>query len=237
MIFASIHIKEKIKVLTLILCLVSCAVATAQEYRYELGGMAGASMYMGDANQSSLTKGWNPAGGVVFRNNLNFRWAIKANLLMGKVSGNTANFDNVYPNKTQISFDRMFYELGGHIEFNFLPYSDKYSYLGTSKISPYLLTGLGLTMAPGDGRTFFGINFPLGIGVKYKLKNKLNIGAEFVSHRLFSDSFDARSYGDITLEDPYSIKSGIFKNKDWYNTFLISITWEFGIRDYRCIGD
>lgn len=236
MIFASKTKIEKFKVIILILCLTNCVTVVAQEYQYEIGGMAGMSMYMGDANQSSLITGWNPAGGLVFRNNLNFRWALKTNLLIGKISGNTANTKNVFPNHAQASFNRAFFELGGHVEFNFLPYSDKFAYLNTSKISPYLFTGLGVTLAPGDGRTFFGLNLPLGAGVKYKVKNRLNLGLEIAVHKLFRDSFDTTFYpDDFGLDNPYNIKSGLFKNKDWYNTLLFSVTWEFGLRDRRCM--
>lgn len=212
----------------------NCAVAMAQEYRYELGGMAGTSLYLGDANETAYFKGMNPAGGVVFRNNLNFRWATQTHLLAGKISGDTKNGKNVFPNNSQIAFDRTFFELGGQMEFNFLPYSDKFAYLNTSKISPYLLAGLGLTLATGKNQTFFGINFPLGVGVKYKLANKLNIGVEYAVHRLINDGLDAPDSRGWNLNNPYGVSQGLLKNKDWYNTLLFSITWEFGLRDGRC---
>jgi opacity protein-like surface antigen len=216
--------------------LFGCATAVAQEYRYEIGGMAGASMYLGDANETSLFQGLNPAGGLLFRNNLDFRWALKADLLMGKVAGDTKNGQNVFPDQAQVAFERTFFELGGQMEFNFLPYSDKYSYLNTSKISPYLFAGLGLTLATGEN-TFFGLNFPLGIGVKYKLRNKVNIGVEYAVHRLFNDSFDAPDSKGFNLDNPYQVQQGLFKNKDWYNTLLFSISWEFGLKDERCKTD
>ena len=215
------------------------ATAVAQEYRYEIGGMAGMSMYMGDANQTSLFQGWNPAAGLVFRNNLNFRWALKTNLLVGKVSGDTKNTENVFPNHAQTAFSRTFVGLGGQMEFNFLPYSDKFAYLNTSKIAPYLLAGLGLTLAPGGDQTFFGPHFSLGVGVKYKIRNRLNLGLEYAVNRLFSDAFDApySKEKEFNLDNPYQIQSGLFKNNDGYNTLLFSITWEFGLRDGRCTTD
>lgn len=227
------YIIGKIKVSLMIFFIIMSATAVAQEYKYEIGGMGGMSMYMGDANQLSLLKGWNPSAGVIFRNNLNFRWAVKADLLAGKISGNTKNTENVFPENAQTSFSRTFFEAGGHIEFNFLPYSDKFAYLNTSKITPYIFTGLGVNLASG-GETFFGLNLPLGIGVKYKIKNRLNLGLEFAVHKLFGDDFDSPKKDGFNLDNPYDIKSGFFKNKDWYNTLLISITWDFGLKDSRC---
>ena len=39
----------------------------AQEYKYEIGGMAGGAFYMGDVNKNAFFKGLNPAFGAVFR--------------------------------------------------------------------------------------------------------------------------------------------------------------------------
>ena len=209
------------------------ATAVAQEYKYEIGGMAGMSMYMGDANQSSFFQGWNPSGGAVFRKNYDLRWALKTNLLFGKVSGDTKNTDNVFPNNAETSFSRNFYELGGQMEFNFLPYSDKYAYLNTSRISPYILAGIGFTLAPGDN-TFFSLNIPLGVGVKYKIKNRLNLGLEYSVRKLFGDALDAPNSDGFNLDNPYDVKSGFLKNKDWYSVLLFSVTWDFDLKDGRC---
>ena len=46
---------------------VFAACAQAQEYKYEIGGMAGASYYMGDTNKNGFFKGMNPSVGGVFR--------------------------------------------------------------------------------------------------------------------------------------------------------------------------
>lgn len=223
------------KLIIIITALVLPATAVAQEYKYEIGVMGGASMYMGDANQSSFFQGINPSAGVIFRNNFNFRWALKADLFWGQVSGDTNNVENVFPDGAQASFKRNFFEIGAHMEFNFLPYSDKFAYLNTSKIAPYMLLGIGATLAPGSGQTFFGVHLPIGVGVKYKLRNKLNIGLEFTVHKLLGDGFDAPNKNGFNLDNPYKVKSNLFKNNDWYNTLFISITWEFGLRDGRCI--
>jgi len=208
----------------------------AQEYQFEIGAMAGTSFYMGDANKTSLFKSPHIAGGAVFRYNHNFRWAYKANLLAGGVSGDTRKSGNAFPNGQEASFNRTFVELGAQVEYNFFHYSDKYGYLGTKKLSPYIFTGLGATYGTGDD-SFFGINLPLGLGIKYKLKERLNLGFEFSFRKLFGDSFDVtKKGGDFDLEDPYEIKSSFFKNKDWYVLTMFTITWDFGVRKQSCIN-
>jgi len=215
----------------------TCTTAVAQEYKYEIGGMAGLSMYLGDANQSALLRGFNPSGGLVFRRNFNFRWALKAGLMAGRISGDTKNTDNVFPYHGEASFARSFFDLGGQFEFNFLPYSDKFAYLNTSKIAPYLLAGLGIAVAPGKNRTSNSVYLPLGLGIKYKIRNRINLGLEYAVHKLFSDSFDAPDTEGFNLDNPYKIESGLFKNKDWYNTLMFSVTWDFGPNDRKCTNE
>jgi opacity protein-like surface antigen len=210
------------------------AKALAQEYHYEIGGMAGLSMYMGDANKNNLLLGWHPSVGAVFRKNMNFRWAFKADLLMGSVSGDTRNTNNAYPDGQTVAFRRNFYELGGQLEFNFMPYSDKFAYLQTSRISPYLFAGLGFTYASGEN-PFAGINFPVGVGVKYKIRNRINLGLEYSFRKLFSDAFDNPSDLRLSLNDPYRIGGSWLKNKDWYSLLMFSVTWDFGPNDRKCI--
>jgi len=215
----------------------ACTTAVAQEYKYEIGGAAGVSMYLGDANQSALLRGFNPAGGFVFRRNFNFRWALKTGLILGRVTGDTKNTDNVFPNHSETSFARTFLGLGGQAEFNFLPYSDKFAYINSSRVAPYLLAGYGITFVPGRKQTLVSAHFPSGLGVKYKVRNRINLGLEYAVHKLFSDSFDAPDKEGFNLDNPYKIKSGLLKNKDWYNTFMFSVTWDFGPNDRKCTNE
>ena len=216
----------------LIIILLAGTVPTlwAQEYKSEIGGMAGGAFYMGDANKNTIFKGMNPAVGAVFRYNINFRWALKANLMWGQVSGKTEGMENVFPNNAQPSFNRSIMELGGQAEFNFFPYSDKFDYAGAKRFSPYVLVGIGLTVAPGGGKTFASPNIPLGVGMKYKIKNRLNLGCEFSFRKLFGDGLE----GKDMLDDPYGVKGSALKNKDWYSFLLLSVTWDFGPRCRTC---
>ncbi|MDR1883098.1 MAG: DUF6089 family protein [Prevotella sp.] len=206
------------------------------DYKYETGGMAGTSFYMGDANKSKLYSKPGISAGIVFRYNKDLRWSVKNNLVIGKVSGDARDSGNKYPFGQEISFSRMFYELGSQIEFNFFNYSDKFGYLGAKRISPYIFTGIGITLGSGN-KTFLDANIPVGIGVKYKLKSRLNLGFEFSFRKLFSDSFDVTENGDgPSLDAPYKINGGIFKNNDWYSLTMVSLTWDFGTRICPCLN-
>ncbi|MDR1344348.1 MAG: porin family protein [Tannerellaceae bacterium] len=212
----------------------SYPVLRAQEYKFEIGGAAGGSFYMGDVNKNAPFRELNHAFGGIFRYNANLRWAIKANLMWGQVSGATSVEDNVYPGNAQASFQRNMFELGGQMEFNFFPYSNKFAYANAKRFTPYVLLGLGATVAPGSGRTFAGINLPVGIGVKYKIKDRINLGCEFSMRKLFADDFDVTDGSNALLDNPYKINGSIWKNNDWYSFMLLSVTWDFGLRCSQC---
>jgi len=214
----------------------SCYRLDAQEnteYLYEVGGMLGGAFYMGDANKSTLFNNTNPTVEALFRYNVNFRVALKANLTWARVSGTTEGLENVFPDHAQASFDKNVIDLGGQAEFNFFPYSDKYKHLNTKRISPYIAIGTGLSVAPGGGDLFFSPYVSLSTGVKYKLKNRINIGAEWSVRKLFSDRLDV-TRGNELLDNPYGIESGLLKNKDWYSMLTIGISYDFGLRNCNC---
>lgn len=209
----------------------------AQEYKYETGLATGVSSYMGDANKSRFLYNPGLSGGVVYRYNLTFHWALKANLLAGRVYGDTRESGNLFPAAEQAVFKRTFAEAGTQIEWNFLPYSDKYRYMGTRSFTPYLLVGAGLTYAPGE-QDYVGLHIPFGVGLKVKLKNRLNVAVECSIRKLFADDFDVTHITQgWNLNEPYGIGSSLLKNQDWYSITMICLTWDFGLRDDPCHGN
>lgn len=204
------------------------------DYKFEIGGMAGTSFYMGDANKTKLYQNPGLSGGVIFRYNKDLRWSIKNNFVIGHVSGDTNKSGNEFPFGKHASFSRMFYELGSQVEFNFFNYSDRFAYLGSRRFTPYVFIGLGATLGSGE-KTFFDINVPMGVGVKYKIRDRLNLGFEFSFRKLFSDSFDTpKRNSEPNLDSPYNIDSSILKNKDWYSLTMVTLTWDFGARVCPC---
>lgn len=208
----------------------------SQEYKYEIGGTIGTSSYMGDVNKTNLFFNPRLSGGAIFRYNMTFNWSFKLNLIAGNVSGKSINSEYKFPFEKETNFTRNFADLGAQIEFNFLPYSDKYAYIGTRPYTPYVFVGTGVTYADGDSK-FIGLNIPIGVGVKYKLKNRLNIGLELSLRKLLDDDFDVTvKEFDWSLNNPYGINSSTLKNKDWYSLTMIFLTWEFNSRLDPCRG-
>ena len=125
--------KNIILLATLLLVITSTVGAQEQEHKMELGGMLGSSFYMGDANTKTLYKDCHWAGGAIARYHFNPHIAMKANLLMGRISGNTADFDTKYPNGLQTSFSRNIFDLGTQFECNFWGYGQEGGYKGNRR--------------------------------------------------------------------------------------------------------
>lgn len=210
---------------------------SAQEFKYEIGGAIGSSFYMGDANRTKMFKDIGPAVGFMHRYNISLNLSVKSNLVAGSVSGDTRNASNVFPHSNEAAFKRTFFELGSQIEYNLFKYSDKFSYLNTKNHTPYLFTGVGVTLATGEN-VFFNANIPIGIGYKYKIRERINIGVEFSMRKLFGDDFDVTNKtDDWSLNSPFGIRSSFLKNKDWYSLTLFFVTWEFGAKNDPCCGN
>lgn len=67
----------------------------------------------------------------------------------------------------------------------------------------------------------FTANVPIGLGIKYKVAPRLNVGLEWAIHFSLSDNLDGAT-------DPYNIpSSGLFKNTDCYSALQLSLTYSF----------
>jgi hypothetical protein len=219
------------KLLTILfVALLSCKVSTvsAQEesYKFDFGAQVGMSGYIGDAS-SSIFSHPGIAGGLSFRYLPDVRWALRTVLNVTSLSGNTADMDDYLPGGAQYSFKSTVADLGERLEFNFFSYGIGETYKRLRRWSPYLTVGFGFTLASCSGQTSFGVNIPMGVGVKYKIKERLNFGFEFLMTKVFSDKVDQ-------LSDLYQIQSSFIKNTDWYSNISVSLTYEFGKRCSTC---
>lgn len=225
--------KPAILLLSMLLCLTTQLRSEELEYKYELGGMAGGSFYLGDANYSGMFKNMNIMGGVVWRYNFNPRMVLKTNLAVARISGDTAGEDNKFPGG-DVDFSRTLYDLGAQFEYNFFAYGTGGGYKRTHRFTPYIMGGVGATFAPEPLESVFTPNLSLGAGVKYKLMPRLNLGCEISFRMTFSDKLDVTSSEKPVLEDPYDIKSSGMKNKDSYSFFSIFLTYDLSPKYRDC---
>lgn len=207
--------------------------AQDEGYFAELGLVGGGSFYMGDVNSSSLYKNTNGLVGVVARYNVNPRFSLKADLISAGIEGSTQYMDGAIPGD-DISFSRTVYDFGIQAECNFNAYGMT-SWNGSRRLVPYYLVGIGLTYAPKPAENVFAVNFPVGLGLRYKLAERVNIGLEWTMRFTSSDKLDVTgNLSGTTLEDPFQIKGKGFKNKDSYSFTMLFLTFDIFARPCDC---
>lgn len=224
---------RRVLLAAMMLCFVDGVRADGLEYRYEVGAMVGGSTYYGDANYSSPINNFGIMGGALFRYNINPRMAVKADFAVARISGSTAGGDNVYPGG-DATFARTLYELGAQYECHFLAYGDGTGYRQSRRLAPYVFAGLGLTYAPAPAKHVFTPNIPVGVGLKWKVAPRLNIGCELSYRFTFSDNLDVTNKNGAQLNDPYGIESGIMKNKDGYSFLSVFLTYDLSPKYRKC---
>lgn len=221
----------------LVTLLMLCATLTASaqqddEYLMEIGGGVGMVSYQGDFN-GKITSGMQPAGAIVWRRLLNPYMGFRVTGMMGKLKGDATRVETYYPDETKraYSFDRSLTDVSVTYEYNFWPYGTGRDYRGAKRITPFVFGGIGATYVSGGEKKVFTANVPIGLGIKYKLKERLNVGLEWSMHFSLSDELDG-------IADPYGIKSsGAFKNTDCYSGLMLTLTYSFKSKCRTCNND
>ena len=221
------------RLLTLLVCAATALTATAQtddQYRMEIGVGAGMVAYEGDYN-GSITSGMQPAATVMLRRIFNPYMGLRLAATYGKLKGSDRGLKTYIPDTdgdTSYEFNNILADLSLTYEYNFWPYGTGHDYRGAKRLTPFIFAGLGATYVTGGGNNVFTANLPLGLGVKYKLAPRLNLGVEWAMHFSLSDKLDGTA-------DPYGIKSsGLFKNTDCYSALQVSLTYSFMAKCRTC---
>jgi len=184
------------------------------------GIIGGISYYMGDINPSRHFYNPSPAVGIIYRVNINPRFAVRGNAYYTTVSGSDNDFPELlHPDRPfePVTFSTSLLDLNLQTEFNFLPFTPN---VGNFKYTPYVSAGLGFTMAlSGGSGANHHLTFPFGIGAKLNISKRISTGFEWSFRKAFSDLIDGQ-------ENPTGVQSMIHNN-DWYSYLGIFITVKF----------
>ncbi|MCM1449043.1 MAG: PorT family protein [Clostridiales bacterium] len=216
-------------ILTLLLTALHLPVQAQEEsYRFDLGAGLGMGGYLGDLNESNPFARPGFTGELSFRYRFDTRWALATRLGYSSLSGNSDDLEGVLPDAAHYEFKSNVIDLSERVEVNFFAFGIGETYKKLKRWSPYLSVGIGLAMASCDGASHMAFTIPMAVGVKYKLKQRINLGLEFSMTKAFGDHLDGE------LSDLYQIKSSMVKNTDWYSRLALSISYEFGLRCPTC---
>lgn len=181
----------------------------------ELGIFLGASYYTGDLNPSGhFNRFTRPAGGLLYRVNLNPRISAKAIASFGILEADDSYSRNDAHVNRNLSFRSKMMEFAIEGEFNFLPYVT-----GSKKLaltSPYVFGGVAVyhfnpmgfyqykwyNLQPigteGQGSAFSSektysltqFSIPFGMGLKVNTARKVSINLEWGIRKTFTDYLD-----------------------------------------------
>ena len=221
------------KLLLMLMVLLPAARMSAQDdpqYRMEIGAGVGTVSYEGDFNGNVL-KNMQPMFSALWRYNFDPYKDLRLSATYGKLKGSSKDVDTYYPDYAteEYSFNRNLLDVSLVFEYNFWPYGTGRDSRGAKRLTPYIYGGIGATSASGGGsKSVFTANVPIGLGVKYKLNERMNLGLDWGIHFSLSDELDG-------VKDPYQVKSsGMFKNTDCYSMLQLTLTYSFKAKCRTC---
>jgi len=214
---------------TLIICLPFASFAQnsiVQEGEFGVG--LGAAHYFGDLNTRAKLNRPKLAAGIFFRKNFGNYIAMRVSGNYAQLGySDVYNTHNEYMHRRNLSFNTNIWELAlqgdfnfyrfmpGDPDFRFTPYVtfgvsafnyDPYAYLNGQK---YFLRTLGTEGQAIDSLhrkpySSMAVAFPFGVGVKYSINDRINIGFEVVYRFTNTDYLDdvSTTYVDPSLFPP-----------------------------------
>ena len=222
-------------VLTALLLSIASVPANAQtdyEYRMEIGGGVGLMAYEGDFN-GSILHNMQPSASLMLRRVINPYMDLRLAASYGKLKGSSKDVKTYLPQyqDTQYDFSTTLVDLSATYEYNFWPYGTGNDYRGAQRLTPFIFAGIGTTYASTPTGNVFTANLPLGLGIKYKVAPRLNLGIEWAIHFSLNDKLDG-------IADPYGIQStGMFKNTDCFSALPLTLTYSFMPKCRTCHND
>lgn len=201
--------------------------AVVQEGEFGVG--VGAAHYFGDLNTRAKLNRPKPAATVFFRKNFGNYIALRVGASFAQLGySDVYNTHNEFMRRRNLSFNTNVWELGlqgdfnfyrfmpGDPDFRFTPYItlgasvfnyDPYAYLNNEKhfLRPLGTEGQGDTSYP-DRRPYNSMAFaiPFGVGFKYSINERINIGFEVVHRFTNTDYLDdvSKTYVDPAIFPP-----------------------------------
>lgn len=250
----------------------------------EIGFSIGAAHYFGDLNTKSRLNRPKPTVGAFFRKQFGNYIGLRIGAHFAQLGySDVYNTQNDYQRRRNLSFNTNIFELALQGDFNFFkfvpgdpehsftPYVtigagifsyDPYAYLNGQKhfLRPLGTEGQGLAAYP-DRKPYntMAFSFPIGVGVKYAINDRMNIGVE-VAHRFTSTDYlddvsttyvgsdkfpplpdgspsiaqllQDRSYETGDLIGIEGRQRGLPKQKDQF--IFAELTLSFNLTTYRC---
>ena len=199
-------------------------ISYSQRY-FEIGAFGGISYYNGDINPSQHLRPSNNhlAVGLIARQVLNSRWALRGSFYAGNISGEDSHSSDEFQQQRNLSFYSHIYELSAGIEFNFRkfnPFNPPSAFKQADLFTPFVFIGIGgfyfnpkteldgniYELQPlkteGESYSRIGVSIPFGLGIKLRASQRTLISLEYGLRKTFTDYID-----DVSGKYPESPES------------------------------
>jgi hypothetical protein len=214
---------------TFIICFLFATVFNASAQKnLDFGIFLGTSYYLGDLNNSKQFYHPHFAYGGLMRYNLGSRWALRASIFGGGLSGDDLDFKFKYQRYRKYSFYTPIVEVTGQLELNFMQYriGDK-----RHNYTPYVHLGGTFLVASYAIQPYQPV-IPFGIGFKFNVVPRIGMGLEWTFRKTFTDGLDKvgwyKHMPTTTTENSYLLnkQTGYFHQRDWYSFCGLFITYQ-----------
>ena len=184
-----------------------------QYFSHDIGILVGASYYIGDLNLTHFYMS-QPAFGVFYRFNYNYRVSFTGGFNYGNIQGDDSKSTDSYQLERNLGFKTAIYEFYTRAEFNFWEYRTGHK---DFIFSPYIFLGIGVfnfnpeahyqstwidlrnLSTEGQGTPLNPTQkpykltqpcIPFGIGFKLCLSHQISIGMEWGPRKTFTNYLD-----------------------------------------------
>lgn len=198
--------------LLVLLCIIPLLLAKGEinaqsRYFAEIGILGGGTFYLGDASSVPFTN-LNAAYGGFLKYKLNERYAFGLQATGGKV--NIPAFESIKAHTTSIA------DVEALAEFHFFDYGLGRKHSQTKRATPYIFAGVGCVIYEQNA----AFTIPFGVGAKFKLSERTNLGITWSIKKIFKDDFDQ-------IDNPRALNKSVFINNDWYSSFTLAFSVDF----------
>ncbi|MGM9804968.1 MAG: hypothetical protein ACI3Z7_00820 [Candidatus Aphodosoma sp.] len=198
-------LQEKLCLL-IIGCILALNVAAQDVFYGEVGLTGGGGFVLGDVN-GMLFRYMRPLGGGFVKYKFNGHYELRLQIDGGQLGAGYVS--DVFRMRDYVGVQF----LG---EFNFFNYGARRWEAHRTWVTPTIVAGIGAVFF--DGKVTPTV--PLGLGVKFKLSNRVNVGAYWTVAKTFSDAVDF-------VDDPIGLNKGVWNNRDWYSTAQVYLSVNF----------
>ncbi len=209
----------------------------------ELGLYLGGTNFIGDIGATNYINPKKVAFGVIYKWNINSRYALRGSIIHGKLQASDFDSDSSARVQRGFTFDNDVTEFSTGIEFNFFDFD---LHQERPVATPYVSLGLGIFFYDGlfydtagtqlSTDNEMALNIPMIVGFKTNITPKFVLGAEIGARYTFTDGIDG-SNPDF-FNGVNNIRFGNVNSDDWYVFTGLTLTYAFTKKPcYSCFDE